>query len=60
MKAWASLSKSLAACVITLACSNFSIAAERGLPEQFNLIKQSVLETVLNHKKQEQLKPIIS
>ena len=51
MKAWASLSKSLAACVITLACSNFSIAAERGLPEQFNLIKQSVLETVAESQK---------
>ena len=51
MKARASLSKSLAACVITFACSTFVIAAERGLPEQFNLIKQSVLQTVAESQK---------
>ncbi len=46
MKARASLFKCIAVCVLTLSCSSFSISAERGLPEQFNLIKQSVLETV--------------
>ncbi len=51
MTARASLVKSIAVCMLTLACSSFVSATERGLPEQFNLIKQSVLETVSDSQK---------
>ena len=46
MKARASLLKCLAACLLTFSCYSNSNASERDLPEQFNQIKQSVLETV--------------
>jgi len=50
MKARASLIKCLAVCLLTF--SSFStIASEQNLPEQFNLIKQSVLETVAQSQK---------
>ena len=50
MKARASLIKCLAVCLLTF--SSFStIASEQNLPEQFNLIKQSVLETVAKSQK---------
>lgn len=46
MKARASLLNCIAAGLLTLSCSTLNAAAERGLPEQFNEIKQSVLDTV--------------
>ncbi len=46
MTARASLLNCLVAGVLTLCCTPFAIAAERGLPQQFNQIKQTVLETV--------------
>jgi len=50
MKARASLVNGIAACLLTF--SSFTTnATERDLPEQFNLIKQSVLETVSQSQK---------
>ena len=50
MKARASLVNCIAACLLTF--SSFTTnATERDLPEQFNLIKQSVLETVSQSQK---------
>lgn len=46
MKVRASLLGCLAAGLLTFSCSAVGTAAERGLPEQFNQIKQSVLDTV--------------
>lgn len=46
MKARASLLNCLAAGILTFYCGTLNAAAERGLPEQFNEIKQSVLSTV--------------
>lgn len=46
MKARASLLNCLAAGLLAFSCSSIGNAADRGLPEQFNQIKQSVLETV--------------
>lgn len=47
MKARARLVSCLTAGLLTLSCSTSGIAAaQRGLPEQFNEIKQSVLDTV--------------
>lgn len=46
MKARASLLKFVAAGILTFSCSTIGITAQEGLPEQFNHIKQSVLDTV--------------
>ena len=46
MKVRASLLGCLAAGLLTFSFSAVGTAAERGLPEQFNQIKQSVLDTV--------------
>jgi len=46
MKARASLLNCFAAGLLTLSCSAISAADTRGLPAQFNEIKQSVLDTV--------------
>ncbi len=46
MTARVSLLKYVVAGLLTLSCSTVSMAEERGLPEQFNQIKQSVLDTV--------------
>lgn len=46
MTARVSLLKYVVAGLLTLSCSTVSMAQELGLPEQFNQIKQSVLDTV--------------
>ncbi len=52
MKAWASLlAKYVIAGALTLSFSTYAVAEQRRLPEQFNLIKQSVLETVSQSQK---------
>ena len=52
MKAWASLlAKYVIAGALTLSFSTYAVAEQHRLPEQFNLIKQSVLETVSQSQK---------
>ena len=46
MTARASLLNCFIAGLLTISCSSINAAADRGLPEQFNEIRQSVLDTV--------------